>query len=303
MQENYLAKWLNEELSEEERKRFEQSDEFASYQKLITASGKLKAPEFDVESAFADLQKRKGSTGGKVLRLTPFQRVMRVAAAVAAIVAVSYFYVISLDESVRTDFAERGEVVLPDNSEVILNAGSEITYSERNWDKERALTLDGEAFFKVAKGEKFQVATEAGTVTVLGTQFNVENRDGYFEVTCFEGLVSVLYKGEETQLPAGNSFLAIRNKIIPMDTPEGIVPAWMNNESSFRSTPLSYVLKELERQYDLKVKTQNVNLEQLFTGTFSNTNLNLALQSISAPSNLSFTVEGKQVLIYAEDTP
>ncbi len=147
------------------------------------------------------------------------------------------------------------------------------------------------------------MATSAGTVTVLGTEFNVENRGDYFEVSCFEGLVSVGFQGEETRLPAGTSFLAIGGKIIPMENPEGTRPSWMNNESSFKSTPLSYVLGELERQYDLDVKTKNVDVDQLYTGTFSNTNLNLALQSISAPSNLSFTVEGKQVLIYAEDTP
>ena len=301
MQENYLAKWLNNELSEEERKQFEQSEEFASYQKLIEASGRLSAPEFDVEKALADLQERRGNEGGKVIHLNTFQRFIRVAAAVAAIAVLSLYFLSSSDTSVRTDFAERSEVVLPDNSEIILNAGSEITYSEKNWEKERTLNLKGEAFFKVAKGKKFQVATEAGTVTVLGTQFNVENRNGYFEVTCFEGLVSVSYQGQETQLAAGDAFLAIRGNIIPADNPSESVPVWMLDESSFKSTPLTYVLDELERQFDLELTTRNVNLDQLYTGSFSNTNLNLALESISAPSNLEFTIEGKQVLIYAKD--
>ena len=303
MQENYLAKWLNNELSEEEQKRFEQSEEFASYQKLIEASGKLSAPEFDVEKALADLQKRKGETEGKVVQLNPFQRFIRVAAAVAAIAVLSFYFLSSRDTTVRTDFAERSEIVLPDNSEIILNAGSEISYSEKDWDKERTLNLKGEAFFKVAKGKKFQVATEDGTVTVLGTQFNVENRNGYFEVTCFEGLVSVTYKEDTVELAAGDAFLAIRGNIIAADSPSESVPVWMLDESSFKSTPLSYVLDELERQFDLEVTTQNVNLDQLYTGSFSNTNLNLALETISAPSNLEFTIEGKQVLIYAKDQP
>ena len=301
MQENYLAKWLNNELSVEERRQFEQSEEFASYQKLIEASGKLSAPEFDVEKALADLQQRKENAGGKVIRLNSFQRFIRIAAAIAAIAVLAIYFLSSNDTAVRTDFAERSEVVLPDNSEIILNAGSEITYNEENWEKERTLNLKGEAFFKVAKGKKFQVATADGTVTVLGTQFNVENRNGFFEVTCFEGLVSVSYKGKETQLSAGDAFLAIRGKIIPADSPTASVPAWMLDESSFKSTPLTYVLDELARQFDLKVTTQNVNLDQLYTGSFSNTNLNLALESISAPSNLEYTVEGKQVLIYAKD--
>ena len=77
----------------------------------------------------------------------------------------------------------------------------------------------------------------------------------------------------------------------------------MNNESSFRSTPLSYVLDEFQRQYDIEVETRNIDLEQLFTGTFSNTNMDLALQSISTPSQISFKLEENKVLFYAENTP
>lgn len=303
MKENYLAKWLNNELSGEELKSFENSEEFASYQRLVKASGRLQAPSFDVDKAYEDLQQRKERSATKVISISPFQKFMRVAAAVAVIVVTSYFYINSLDESVSTEYAQRTEVVLPDNSEVFLNADSQISYSERKWDNERSITLEGEAFFKVAKGEKFQVSTEEGIVTVLGTQFNVEQREAYFEVTCFEGLVSVLYNGNETKLPAGSAFLVIEGKVIPATAPESVVPSWMNNESSFRSIPLAYVLEELERQFNIEVKTENIDLDQLFTGTFSNTNLNLALQSISAPSEIQFNVEGKQVLFYAEKAP
>ncbi len=303
MKENYLAKWLNNELSGEELKSFENSEEFASYQRLIKASGRLQAPSFDVDKAFEDLQQRKGRSTAKVISISPFQKFMRVAAAVAVIVVTSYFYINSLNESISTDYAQRTEVVLPDNSEVFLNADSQISYSERKWDKERSITLEGEAFFKVAKGKKFQVATEEGIVTVLGTQFNVEQREAYFEVSCYEGLVSVLYNGKETKLPAGAAFLVIEGKVIPTTAQESVVPSWMNKESSFRSIPLAYVLEELERQFNIEVKTENIDLDQLFTGTFSNTNLNLALQSLSAPSEIQFKVEGKQVLFYAEKAP
>jgi len=51
------------------------------------------------------------------------------------------------------------------------------------------------------------------------------------------------------------------------------------------------------------VKTENVNLEQLFTGSFSNTNINLALQSISTPSQIKYELEGNNVLFYAENAP
>jgi transmembrane sensor len=302
MQENYLAKWLNNDLSEEELAEFKRSDEYASYKKLIDAGGSLRAPEFDTDKAFNDFKNHQKKEI-KVIPMNPMRKLWRIAAAIAVIFIASYFYISTLDESVSTLYAERSEITLPDNSEIILNADSRITYSEKNWSKERNISLEGEAFFKVAKGQKFTVATKDGMVTVLGTQFNVENRRGFFEVTCYEGLVSVTFNGKNTKLPAGNSFVAINGVVSKSESPVNTTPSWMNNESTFKSIPLYYVLDEFERQYNIEVKTQNVNLEQLFTGSFSNTNINLALQSISTPSQIKFKLEGNNVLFYAEKAP
>ena len=303
MQENYLAKWLNNDLSEEELAVFKKSAEYASYEKLMKVSGTLEAPDFDMDKALNDLNNNKLNKDVKVIRMNPMRKLWRIAAAIAVIFAASYFYISTLDESVSTQYAERNEVRLPDNSEIILNADSRITYSEKNWDKERNISLEGEAFFKVAKGQKFTVATNDGLVTVLGTQFNVENRKGFFEVTCYEGLVSVIFNGKETKLPAGNSFIAINGNVLKTESPVNTTPSWMSSESTFTSIPLNYVLDEFERQYNIEVKTENVNLEQLFTGSFSNTNINLALQSISTPSQIKYELEGNNVLFYAENAP
>ncbi|WP_420320163.1 FecR family protein [Flagellimonas sp.] len=303
MQENYLAKWLSGELSEQELAEFKKSAEYASYQKLKEVSSNLKAPEFDVDQALTQLKEERIGNAPKVIALNPFKKFLRVAAVVAVLMAGSYFYVNTLDTSVTTQFAERSEVVLPDNSEIILNAGSQISYDEKNWDQERNVNLKGEAFFKVAKGKKFTVSTDQGTVAVLGTQFNVENREGFFEVTCFEGLVGVTFNGIETKLPAGTSFIALNGEIMKTSASNIDQPSWVNNESSFERIPLGYVLDELERQYNIEVNTENVDKNLLFTGTFSNTDLKMALKSISTPSRMNYKIEGDNVLFYAEKTP
>ncbi|BDW91743.1 FecR family protein [Allomuricauda sp. XS_ASV26] len=299
MQENYLAKWLSGELSGEELREFESSPEYASYQKLKIASEKLTAPEFDADLALQRLKDEQIYNTPKVITLNPFKKFLRVAAVIAVLIAGSYFYISTINESVRTEFAERSEVVLPDNSEVFLNAESRISYSKKNWDKNRNIELEGEAFFKVAKGKKFTVSTKHGAVAVLGTQFNVENRDGFFEVTCFEGLVSVTHNEQVTKLPAGSAFMVVNGKIVNTGTPEGTVPSWMNNESSFESIPLTYVFAELERQFNIKVSTKDIDTNLLFTGSFNNTDLNMALKSISTPSKTRFKIDGDNVLFYA----
>ncbi len=303
MQENYLAKWLNNELSEEELAEFKQSAEYASYQKILDASQHLEAPEFDVDHAWTTFKAEKMAQGTKVVQLNPFRQFLRVAAVIAVLLTGAYFYLNSAEEKFSTQFAERTQLALPDHSEVFLNADSKVSFNDKNWEENREVKLNGEAFFKVAKGKKFTVITESGEVAVLGTEFNVENRNGFFEVTCYEGLVSVAYQGKEHKLPAGDSFVAIDGDILTTDAVAAIQPSWMENESSFKSIPLKYVLAELERQFDVIISSENVNTEQLFTGTFNNTDLHLALESISTPSQIRYKLEGDKVLFYAADTP
>lgn len=295
-----MAKWLNNELSPEEVARFKESKEYASYNKLREATDNLEGPDFDMARAWEDLNRQKISTKSKVVQLNPLKKYLSIAAAIALIITASFLYYGTLNEEISTQYAERAEIVLPDASEVQLNADSQISYSKKKWDKKRDIALNGEAYFKVAKGKRFTVTTDNGIVSVLGTQFNVENRKGYFEVACYEGLVSVLYDKKEFKLPAGNSLIVINGNVKSLKIPNTMEPSWIKNESNFKSIPLKYVLDEFQRQFNIEVTTQNIDTDQLFTGSFSNTDKEIALQSISTPSQIKFKLEGNKVLFYAE---
>ena len=303
MQENYLAKWLNDELTEAELAEFKRSDAYATFQKIRETASTMEAPEFDMDMAWTSLELQKKAKQPKVFTLAPFKAFLRIAAVVTVLLAGSFIYLTTLNETVSTAYAESKAITLPDNSEIILNAESKVTYSEKKWETNRNIDLSGEAFFKVAKGQKFTVATEQGVITVLGTQFNVEARDNYLEVSCFEGLVSVAFDGVETKLPAGNSFLAINGEHSLQKVMVNGSPSWLTNESSFRSVPLKYVLDELQRQYNLSVKTEGIDVNQVYTGSFSNEDLGLALKSISIPLQIKFKLEGNKVLFYDEKAP
>ncbi len=303
MQENYLAKWLNGELSEKEVSEFKKSKEYASYLKIANASQDLRAPNFDVNQSWERLQAQNAQKHPKVITISPFKSFLRVAAVIAVLLTGAYFYINTLDDNIKTQLAENKEIILPDNSEILLNAESELSYSEKNWDSKRAIKLEGEAFFKVAKGKKFTVTTDQGTIAVLGTQFNVENRDGFFEVTCFEGLVSVTIDGEEQKLPAGNSIISLNGNITKSQVEINGQPSWLNQESSFKSIPLKYVLAEFQRQHNIEVELKDIDENLLFTGTFSNINRDLALKSISTPLQIKFKLEGNKVLFYEESAP
>lgn len=300
MQENYLAKWLANELTEEELALFKQSPEYPSYEKLKKTSSTLQAPHFDANKALHAIEARKAKGQSKVFSLHTFKKVYRYAAVILVLVAASYFYVTNTKDSITTEYAQREQLLLPDMSEIQLNAASEISYSKKNWAEERNIELNGEAFFKVAKGKKFTVSTAQGQVVVLGTQFNVEDREDFFEVSCYEGLVRVHFDEKNYELPAGSSFMVINGKITHSEVQKNASPSWLLDESTFKSIPLRYVLRELERQYNLEISTENLDLNQAFTGSFSNTNLNLALKSISTPYQIAYSLQGNKVLFYAE---
>ena len=299
MKENYLAKWLNDELSAKEEKEFRNSPEYRTYKRIVDTSSELNAPDFDVEKALVQSRANRPRPAGKVVRMRPINRWLSAAAAVIILLGAGFYYLQSLQPTLEAPIAQKAEAILPDDSEILLNAGSEITYNEAQWEKDRRIELEGEAFFKVAKGKKFTVETPAGNVTVLGTQFNVQQRGTVFIVSCFEGLVRVDYKGEGIQLPAGRSFRVVGQKVETIDLPEGETPGWTRDESAFRSMPLSFVIDEFKRQYDVEVATGNIDTDRIFSGSFSNTNMNLALKSISAPLQLDYEVKGNKVLLYA----
>ena len=68
-------------------------------------------------------------------------------------------------------------------------------------------------------------------------------------------------------------------------------PSWLVNKSTFESMPFSYVIKELERQYNIKVIYNSEIASTLFTGNFTHTDLNLALKTVSIPLNLNYTIK------------
>ncbi|MEX0274062.1 MAG: FecR family protein [Flavobacteriaceae bacterium] len=303
MTEDFLAKWLNNELTEAELTEFKNSDGYATYVRIARASKDMNPPHFNHDRAFEAIKNRREFKSGKVVSLFPYKKFMKVAAAIILLLSASYFYLNSLGENINTPYAQNKEIVLPDASEVILNADSRLSYSKKDWSSERSLTLEGEAYFRVAKGKKFTVSTALGDVTVLGTQFNVTQRNGLFEVDCYEGRVQVTFMGKETQLSAGTSFLAINGVIMSNRVVKTEKPSWVNKESSFEAIPLRYVLAEFERQHNIQVKSNDLDLDQVFTGTFSNTNPELALKSICTPSQIKFKLEGNKVQLHAENAP
>ena len=295
--EELIKKWLDNNLNPEEQNAFEQLEDYNQLIKMDATLKGFKAPEFSVDQTYQTLKPHLKSQSSKTNQwLKPLLRI----AAVLAIGFSVYFYTSNLDEHIETLVAQQTTIQLPDNSTVDLNANSTVTFNENSWSKTRAVTLNGEAFFKVAKGEKFDVITSDGIVSVLGTQFNVKQRESYFEVTCYEGLVGVTHNNKTVKLKPGHTFKIIDGKQLTADKETAAQPVWLHGESSFKSVPLKHVIAEFENQYDLQINTDQIDTSRLFTGSFAHNNLDLALKSVTIPLNLSYSKSGKSILLERE---
>lgn len=298
--EEYIKKWLDGSLSEAEAEAFKKTADYQELERLLRAVPSFKAPEYDVEARLKAFHDRKPAKG-KVVRMNWVKPLLQ-AAAVFLIAAVGYFlFFYTPLTTIQALAGEKVELYLPDSSLVILNAGSQVAYHEGVWSDERQVELSGEAFFKVARGSKFDVITPTGTVSVLGTQFNVKHREDFFDVACYEGRVRVTTGTKTQQLSPGQGFRNIKGVLQEYTHSRELTPRWVDDESYFQSVPLYQVAQELERQYNLRVELKGVNNEQLFTGGFTHNDLTLALQSITLPLDLSYQVVDDEHIILSSD--
>jgi len=284
--EDLIQKWLNHELNAEELEAFKNLEDYDALVNMDTHLKAFKAPEYHTSQELKAVLKQINTP--KIESQNWVRAALRIAAVV--VICFSVYYSLTLDTTVSTLAANKEtNIELPDASTVSLNALSSVTFNRHNWRKNRSVELEGEAFFKVAKGSKFEVKTEAGTVTVLGTQFNIKQRNNYFEVICYEGKVGVTYHNQETTLLAGDSFLMIDGKLIAKEKEKLATPSWLNNESQFISLPYNIVLDEFERQFNVTIDPTNIDVTQLFTGGFSHNNMDLALQAITLPLHVTYS--------------
>lgn len=293
--EELIQKWLDHNLNSEEQKAFEQLEDYKDLMQLDSALQSFKSPEFSVDKNYDALQPQLNKKTGQ----SWYKSLLKIAAVLAVCFSV-YYYTATLDTSFNTEIASQTTVELPDASEVILNANSNLVFNESKWDDKREVKLNGEAFFKVAKGKTFDVITAHGIVSVLGTQFNVKQRKNYFEVHCFEGLVSVKTKDNYTELKPANSLKIIDGKLFANEKEITTQPNWLRGESTFVNTPLKHVIVELQNYYDIKIIADNADTNRLYTGAFTHKNLDLALQSVTIPLNLSYSKSGTTVVLKRE---
>ena len=235
---------------------------------LSTAKGWSTHAEDEAEEALS-LFRAKTNKETKVLSL---QTILKVAAVlVVGLTLVFYFFNQSSPVNYVTAKGQKTEIALPDGSSVFLDVESQITYDEKDWPDDRTLELGGKAFFEVTEGSDFTVKSTNGTVSVLGTSFTINDRNGSYSVECYTGKVEVssgvskevITPGEKVKLAEaglGKSKFDIR-----------LGKEWVTGVINYEMVDLETVFEDLQRQYDVTIQmesseahiyTGSVNLQQ-----------------------------------------
>ncbi len=293
LNDEQLHKWVNGNLSEEELEVFKLRPEYDSLVELYKNTEGLSAPSFDEEKMLSEILKleKKKTSPEKGRRVVLSNWVKYGVAASVLLLAIWLFWPESSTVKYNLAAGEKTEATLPDGSTFVLNAESVLTYNKEIWKTYRTLNLEGEAFFEVEKGSNFTVNTPKGLVTVLGTKFNVRSRNNTLDVKCQSGKVMVTDKEGSVlgQLVANDALrFSEDGKIERWESSPSEKPSWVDGVFSFKNVPLSVVLEELERQYNVKIDSKNVDTKTKVTTSFSLGNVEISLKTILAPVNIKF---------------
>jgi len=228
---------------------------------------------------------------------------------------------------VRVPYGKTQKLVMSDGTKVMLNAGSVFTYPETFTKNTRDVTLNGEGFFEVTHNAKrpFLVHTNALTVKVLGTVFNVKayNNDKNIETTLLKGKVQVELENnpEKNIVLLPNEKLLVANNQTPthsqgtgnlkeakieyqvitlpaVKADEIKETAWLDNRILFTNELFEDVAKQIERKYNVQIVFENRALEtEQISGLLDKESLQDALRIIEITTPFNYHLDGKTVYL------
>lgn len=211
-----------------------------------------------------------------------------------------------------TSIAPKGSVsqmVLPDNSIVYLNAGSNLKYSVKGVKGKREVFLEGEAWFDIAKNKKipFVVHTPFYDVNVTGTQFNVKayKNDDEITTTLEEGSVLItssekLKLAETAVLKPGEQLVynSLKKTIEVKNVETRIFTAWKDNKLIFINMNLKDLFVVLERKYGVDIEVKNeIILDYHYDGTIKDETILEVLDLLKETLPVKYKIEGQTIVI------
>ncbi|GHT33049.1 anti-sigma factor [Bacteroidia bacterium] len=286
-----VEKYFREELDASERLRLlktiesdpELKEQFIEYKNMfgLLAFSNYSGDEEESKKGYSRFT-------GKLKRRKIYRIALQItssAAAAAILIAATYWITVHnmdkqiLPEQMNTVYVPHGQhiqITLQDGTKVWLNANTTLTYPTAFLKDERRVTIEGEAYFDVAKDAQkpFLVSAQGIEIKALGTQFNVYSYpdEHFVQTSLIEGGIKVWFRNAESSaitLKPNEQITIQDNKMEVKPIPHLDYYWWRRGIYTFHNEPLANVLKKLELYYDVQiiVKDPSIN-EWTYTGKF-----------------------------------
>lgn len=243
--------------------------------------------------------------------IVSYRKFTRVAAVIIPLFLLGGFLLYSLsvgDEliEVTAAYGEQKRLLLPDSSEIWLNAGSSIIYPKTFAENKRLVTLDGEAYFIVSKDttKPFIVETSHLSVKVLGTKFNVKAYadDERVSATLTSGKVEVKVHSQLPRILQPNERLTYDESTshIDISTVESIdTDSWIKGRLFFANATAEEIFRALERRYNTTIEnTLSIPATRRYTVKFlKDENLNEMLNILADIIGFTYQQNENKIII------
>ena len=160
----------------------------------------------------------------------------------------------------KTERSEYKYLLLPDSTQVWLNAASTLEFGKQFGSELREVILKGEAFFDVKKADQIPFIIYTGKVStvVLGTAFNIKAypdqqkitvsvKRGKVKVNYSDNKVAMLTHGQ--QLSIGKGINLVKQKTVKDEE----ASAWQEGKLIYDDYRIADIVNELEKIYNTDV--------------------------------------------------
>jgi transmembrane sensor len=229
------------------------------------------------------------------------------------------------DKVLEVGYGGRSKLVLGDGTTVWLNAGSKLIYPDVFTGDRREVTLEGEAYFDVAKHVSMPFFVHAGkiTVKVLGTRFDIKayKDDAELSTTLISGKIQVILDGDPEKkviLKPHEMLTVVNSRMETTDAAKGVVTgkalhylvqglpedgsdslpetAWVDNRLVVSDITFEELAKTLERRYDVRIDFEDERLKsEHLSGVFEKETIQQVLDILQLTTKFKYSIVGKKV--------
>lgn len=200
---------------------------------------------------------------------------------------------------------QKADIILADGTKVYINSDSRIVYDNTYNKKTRMVSLEGEAYFEVAKDKEkpFIVKANGINVQALGTSFNIgaHKDDKSVAVILISGKVKVDDGRHEAYMKPNERLVCnLTNGQFEKSElhPNASYLLWRSNELAFYGESFEEICTMLTRMYNCKFIFKNEKVKQYtYHGIIKNSSLNNVLEYISQAGGINYKIKSDNTIV------